>query len=126
MLSRKGDFRAARVDLAAPRPNTCSRPVGSSGLPASIRVCRRPVQAAEGREKPDYARAAEFYQKALEVGPEPAKRIEVEMLLAQCRQQSDAVAAAGLYRQFIQNHPRHAWRSRPASAWASAGWPCAT
>ena len=41
---------------------------------------------AKSDQKPDYAKAFEFYKKAIEVGPEPEKRIEVELRMAECQQ----------------------------------------
>ncbi len=56
-------------------------------------------------QKPDYQQALEFYQKALELGPKPEKRTEIELVVAQCQQElgktSEAIA---LYEQFIKEH----------------------
>ena len=53
----------------------------------------------------DYDKALEFYRKALEVGPKPERRIEVELRVAECLQKLDAVGeAAALYQQFSKDH----------------------
>ena len=108
MLSRKGDFRGAELIVRAEAEYLLSADRKQRIAGVYLEFADALFKPPKDAEKPDYARAAEFYQKALEAGPEPAKRIEVEMLLAECRQQLDANAAAVLYQQFIQNHARHA------------------
>ncbi len=59
----------------------------------------------ELEKKPDYQKALEFYQKALEVGPKPDKRVEVELLVAQCFQKlNNHAEAANHFQQFVKDH----------------------
>jgi hypothetical protein len=56
--------------------------------------------------KPDYRKALEFYLAALDVGPKPEKRPEIEMLIARCHQQlGDTGTAAEDYARFIKTCP---------------------
>ena len=125
MLTRKGDFRAAELIVQAEAEYLLSADRKQRIAGVYLEFADALFKPPKDTEKPDYARAAEFYQKALEAGPEPAKRIEVELLLAECRQQSSVNAAAGLYQQFIQNHPRHALeveaRFRLGECWLATG-----
>lgn len=64
---------------------------------------------AKEETKPDYAKAREFYQNALEVGPKPEKQIEIELLIAQCYQKlGDNNEAVKRYQKFITDHAGHA------------------
>ena len=123
-LARKGDFRAAELIVRAEAEYLLSADRKQQIADIYLEFADRLFKPPKDTEKPDYARALEFYRKALEVGPKPAKRIEVEMLAAQCQQRLQKWSeAAALYEKFIQDHPRHALASKPASTWASAGWP---
>ncbi len=55
---------------------------------------------------PDYEKAIQFFQKALETGLKPDRRAEVELLVGQCYQNLNKFSeAAKVYSQFIQDHP---------------------
>ena len=59
----------------------------------------------ELEKKPDYKKALDFFQKALQVGPNPEKRVEVELLVAQCFQKlNNHAEAANRLQQFIKDH----------------------
>src|SRR4029077_19662828 len=50
-----------------------------------------------------------FYNKALEVGPQPEKRAEVELLAARCYQSlGNLQEAANRFAQFSKDHATHA------------------
>jgi uncharacterized protein YfaS (alpha-2-macroglobulin family)/TolA-binding protein len=56
-------------------------------------------------KKPNYKKALEFYQKALQVGPKPEKRVEVELLVTRCFQKlNNHAEAAKRLQQFIKDH----------------------
>ena len=59
----------------------------------------------ELQHQPDYAKSLEFYQKALEVGPKPESRAEIELRVARCYQQlNNQPEAAKRYQQFVKDH----------------------
>jgi tetratricopeptide (TPR) repeat protein len=64
-------------------------------------------QPADKDKKPDYAKALNFYKKALEVGPNPERRIEVEFRVARCHQELGQHAeAAAAYEAFLKTHAK--------------------
>jgi len=104
-LARKRDYRAAELIVRAEAEYLLStgrkQQIAGIYLEFADEYFKPPKQDT----KPDYAKALEFYQKALEVGPEPKKRVEVELLVAQCRQNMGQHGpAAGLYEAFIKEH----------------------
>ena len=108
-LARKGDFRAAELIVRAEAEYLLSADRKQQIADIYLEFADRFFKPPKDTEKPDYARALEFYRKALEVGPKPAKRIEVEMSAAQCVERlQNWPAAAALYEKFIQDHPQHA------------------
>ena len=83
----EGRFPRRRSRSSAPRPSICSPPIASSRSPTSI--WSSPTHYSSRRKttlKPDYAKAFEFYQKAIEAGPKSDRRIEVELRMAECQQ----------------------------------------
>jgi uncharacterized protein YfaS (alpha-2-macroglobulin family)/TolA-binding protein len=105
-LARKGDFRGAEV-------------IYREEVTFLLSVARKQelagiyLEFADGYFKPqdetvapDYAKALDFYLRALEVGPEPDRRTEVELLVAQCYQAlGNLQEAANRFQQFAKDHP---------------------
>ena len=79
-------------------------------------------------QKPDYAKALEFYKKALETGAKPEKQIEIELLIGQCQQNLGQVGRGGRAVREVHQGPsqRAPWISKPATGWARAAWRKAT
>ncbi len=105
-LARKGDFRAAEPIVRAEAEYLLSidRKQQTAGI--YIEFADALFKPAKEDEKPDYAKALEFYRKALEAGPKPEKRIEVEMRAAQCLQNMQKFGdAVPLYEKFLKDHP---------------------
>ena len=126
MLARKGDFRAAELVVRAEAEYLLSADRKERIANVYIEFADALFHPPKDGEKPDYAKALQFYQKALEVGPKPAKRIEVEMLVARCEQNLERWgAAAKLYQSFVESHPRHALdieaRFRMGECWLADG-----
>ena len=123
-LARKGDFRTAELIVRAEAEHLLSADRKQQIADIYLEFADRLFKPPKDAEKPDYARALEFYRKALEVGPKPAKRIEVEMLAAEC---VHACKIGKRRRRCTRNSSRTIrgmrCASKPASAWASAGWP---
>jgi len=62
---------------------------------------------AATEKKPDYAKALNFYKKALEVGPNDERKLEVEFRVARCHQELGQHAeAAAAYQAFLKAHPK--------------------
>ena len=107
-LARKGDFRAAELIFRAEAEYLLSparrQQIADIYLEFADRYFDPPKnELGEQKEKPNYERALEFYEQALEVGPKPQKRVEVELLVARCRQElGQHDQAAGLYEKFIE------------------------
>ncbi len=107
-LARKGDFRAAELIVRAEAEYLLSTDRKQQIADIYLEFADTYFKPPKEEQKPDYAKALEFYQKALEVGPKPEKRIEVELLVAQCHQNLGKHAeAAGLYEKFIKAHPEN-------------------
>ena len=106
MLARKGDFRAAELIVRAEAEYLLSADRKAQIAGVYIEFADALMKPPKDGEKPDYGKVLQFYVKALEVGPTAAQRIELEMLVAQCRQNLQLwTEAAELYQQFIRRHP---------------------
>jgi len=108
-LARKGDFRGAELVYRAEAQYLLSvdRKQGVADIYLEFAdACFNPPKEDQ---KPDYEKALEFYGKALEVGPKPEKRAEVELLVARCHQELGKTAdAAELFAKFVEDHPESA------------------
>jgi len=108
-LARKGDFRGAELIYRAEAERLLSEDRKQELADIYLEFADDYFKPADKEQKPDFAKAMEFYRKALEVGPKPAEKIEVELLVAQCQQElGELDEAAGLYEKFIEAHPKHA------------------
>ncbi|MHC4401725.1 MAG: tetratricopeptide repeat protein, partial [Planctomycetota bacterium] len=118
-LARKGDFRGAELIYRAEAEYRLStdRMHEIAGIYLEFADCYfKPAaeqEAPEGDEplnedeKPDYEKALEFYNRALEAGPKPDVRIEVEFRVARCHQELGKLdEAAKRYARLIDDHPK--------------------
>ena len=106
-LSRKGDFRAAEVIVRAEAEYLLSADRKQQIAEIYLEFADTLFKPPKDEEKPDYAKALEFYQKALATGAKPEKQIEVELLVARCQQHLERYPeAAGPYEEFVKNHPQ--------------------
>lgn len=104
-LARKGDFRAAELIARAEADYFLSADRRQQIAAIYLEIADALFKPAKEDQKPDFAAALEIYQKALEAGPKPEKRIEVELLVAECLQNLGKHAeAAALYEKFIKDH----------------------
>jgi len=104
-LARKGDFRRAELIVRAEAEYLLSADRKQQIADIYLEFADAYFKPPKEEDKPDYKKALEFYQKALEVGPKPEKRIEVELLVAQCQQKlGQHGPAAGLFEKFIKDH----------------------
>jgi TolA-binding protein len=105
-LARKGDFRSAELIYRNEAEYLLSADRKQEIADIYLEFADTYFKPPKEDQKPDYQKALEFYQKALEVGPKPEKRVEVELLVAQCHQHLGKHAeAASLYEKFIKAHP---------------------
>ncbi len=105
-LTRKGDFKAAELIYKTEAEFLLSpqrkHEIASIYLEFADSYFKPKVE----HQKPDYQKAMDFYRRALEVGPKPETKIEVELLVARCQQNLGQHAeAAKSLTQFIKDHP---------------------
>jgi len=104
-LARKGDFRSAELIYRTEAEYLLSEDRKQQLADIYLEFADDYFKPPEEEKKPDYQKALEFYQKALEVGPKPDKRIEVELLAAECHQKLGKMdEAAALYEKFIEDY----------------------
>jgi uncharacterized protein YfaS (alpha-2-macroglobulin family)/TolA-binding protein len=104
-LARKGDFRSAELIFRGEAEYLLSAERKQQIADIYLEFADNYFKPPKEEQKPDYQKALNFYQKALEVGPKAEKRIEVELLVAQCQQKLGKLdeAAAG-FEKFIKEH----------------------
>ncbi|MGA2032865.1 MAG: tetratricopeptide repeat protein, partial [Thermoguttaceae bacterium] len=106
-LARKGDFRSAELLYRTEAEYLLSTERKQQIAEIYLEFADAYFQPPKEEQKPDYAKALEFYRKALEVGPIRDKRIEVELRVAECQQRLAHYAeAAALYEQFSKQYPQ--------------------
>ncbi len=112
-LARKGDFRGAELIYKAEADYLLSTDRKQQIADIYLEFADSYFKPPKEEQKPDYAKALEFYKKALETGGKPEKQIEIELLIGECQQNLGKFAeAAALFEQFIKDHPA----SIPSSA----------
>jgi len=105
-LAKKGDFRGAELIYRAEAEALLSAERKQEFADIYLEYADTYFTPPDEDTKPDYAQALQFYEKALDAGPKPEKRLDVELLVARCRQLLDETsAAADLYDKFIEAHP---------------------
>ncbi|HQU41753.1 MAG TPA: tetratricopeptide repeat protein, partial [Pirellulales bacterium] len=105
-LARKGDFQAAEQIYRAEAEHLLSADRKQELAAIYLEFADNYFEPADEQQPPDYAKALEFYNKALEVGPQPEKREEIELRVARCYQQlGNHQEAANRYTQFTKDHP---------------------
>ena len=108
-LARKGDFEAAEQIYRQEAASLLSLDRKQEIADIYLEFAEAYFKPADERQPPDFAKALEFYNKALEVGPNPEKRAEVELLVARCFQSlGNLQEAANRYTQFSKDHATHA------------------
>ncbi len=106
-LARKGDFQAAEQIYRAEVDYLLSADRKQEIADIYLEFAEAYFKPKDELEhKPDYAKALGFYGQALEVGPKPARRMEIELQMARCQQLLNQLPdAAARYTQFIKDHP---------------------
>jgi uncharacterized protein YfaS (alpha-2-macroglobulin family)/TolA-binding protein len=107
--ARKGDFRNAELVYRAEAEYLLSENRKQEVADIYLEFADALFKPAKEETPPEYAKALEFYQKALEVGPKADKRIDIELRIAECHQHlGNHGQAAQLFQQFIKDHAGHA------------------
>ncbi len=110
-LARKGDFRAAEMVVRTEAKYLLSADRKQQIADIYLEFADALFKPPKSDQKPDYAKAFEFYKKALESGPKPKKQIEVELRMAECQQNShNYPAAIELYENFLKKHSPFWWK----------------
>jgi len=105
-LARKGDFRGAELIYRAQADRLLSVERRQQIAEVYLEFAFAHFKPAKEGQQPDYAKALEYFDQALAVGPKPERRIEVELSVAQCYQKTDNFAeAAKWYARFLEDHP---------------------
>jgi len=105
-LARKGDFRAAELIYREQAKSLLSDQRKQEMAGIYIEFADDYFDPPEKDREPDYARAFEFYVKALEVGSGGDKQVEVALRAARCQQLLDkTLEAVGRYEELIRQHP---------------------
>ncbi|HXT60081.1 MAG TPA: tetratricopeptide repeat protein, partial [Pirellulales bacterium] len=79
-LARKGDFQAAEVIYREQAAWLLSLDRKQEIADIYLEFADAYFKPADEQQQPDYQKALQFYTQALEVGPKPEKRAEVELL----------------------------------------------
>ena len=107
--ARKGDFRNAELTYRAEAAFLFSEDRKQEIADIYLEYADTYFKPPQEDQKPDYAKALDFYGRALGVGPKLESRVRLELLIAQCQQKLDKFAeAAELYRKFLREHVDHA------------------
>ena len=103
-LARKGDFRAAEMIFRAEAEFLLSADRKQQIADIYLEFADALFKPAKSEQKPDYAKAFEFYKKAIEVGPKPERYSEAELSMAECQQNlASYPAAIDLFEKFIKS-----------------------
>jgi len=105
-LVKKGDFRKAELIYRAEAESLLSAERKQVFADIYLEYADAYFDPEDKDVKPDHAQALQFYEKALDAGPKPERRLDVELLVPRCHQLlGETSAAAELYEKFIKAHP---------------------
>ena len=105
-LARKGDFRSAELIYRAEAEYLLSTDRKQQIADIYLEFADTYFKPPKEDQKPDYAKALDFYKKALETGAKPETQIEIELLVGQCLQNLNKQAeAAAAFEKFSKDHP---------------------
>lgn len=108
-FARKGDFREAELVYRGRAEGLLSVDRKQGFADIYLEFADTYFKPPKEEIAPDYQKALDFYKQALDVGPQPDKRIEVELQVAKCfLKLGNYQEAANRLAQFVKDHPRHA------------------
>ncbi len=107
--ARRGDFRSAEAAYRAEAEHLFSDERKQEIADIYLEYADLYFDPPNEEQEPNYAKALDFYQRALKVGPKEETRVRLELQLAQCQQElGEFQHAAARYRQFIDENEDHA------------------
>lgn len=105
-LARKGDWQGAEQIYAREAAFLLSSARKQEIADIYLEFARAYFKPANELQAPDYAKALDFFGKALEVGPAPEKKAEIDLQVGQCLQSLGRLdEAAARYAQFAKDYP---------------------
>jgi uncharacterized protein YfaS (alpha-2-macroglobulin family)/tetratricopeptide (TPR) repeat protein len=108
-LARKGDFRAAEQVYRGRAEQLLSIDRKQGFADIYLEFADTYFKPPKEGTPPDFQKALEFYNQALDVGPNPEKRVEVELQIAKCYHHlANFQEAVNRFAQFVKDHPKHA------------------
>ena len=113
-LARKGDFRSAELIYRAEAEYLLSSDRKQQLADIYLEFADTYFKPPKEEQKPDYAKALEFYKKALDAGAKPETQAEVELRIGECLQNLNRFGeAAAQFEKFIKDHPGHVAGQEP-------------
>jgi TolA-binding protein len=107
-LARKGDFRAAEEIYGSGAKQLLSAERKKELAAVYADYAQRYFQPPQRDAQPEYQKAFDFFTRALEIGPEPERKIEIELRIAECLAKLNRVPEAiAKYTQFSKDHADH-------------------
>ncbi len=105
-LAKKGAFRAAEVIYRAEAEALLSADRKQEFADIYLAYADACFDPAESEMDPDYSKALRFYERALDAGPSPKRRLDVELRAARCLQMlGKSSVAIKRYEKFVDGHP---------------------
>lgn len=107
-LARKGDYRNAELIYKEEAQHVISLERKEEIAKIYLEFADGYFKPAKPQVQPDYQKALEFYTKALEVGPQLETRVQLELKVAECRQNLQQFdQAVVLLQEFLKAHDTH-------------------
>ncbi|MDZ4781293.1 MAG: tetratricopeptide repeat protein [Planctomycetia bacterium] len=108
-FARKGDFREAELIYRGRAEGLLGADRKQGFADIYLEFAETYFKPPKEEIAPDFQKALDFYNQALDVGPKPEKRIEVELQVAKCFQKLGNFAeAVNRLTQFVKDHAGHA------------------
>jgi uncharacterized protein YfaS (alpha-2-macroglobulin family)/tetratricopeptide (TPR) repeat protein len=105
-LARKGDFRSAELIYRDEAEFLLSSERKQQLADIYLEFADSYFKPPKEEQKPDYAKALEFYKKALDTGAKPARQAQVELRIGECLQNLNRFGEAAVaFEKFIKDHP---------------------
>lgn len=104
-LARKGGFRAAEVIYKEQAEYLLSTNRKQEIATIYLDFAEAYFRPEEAAQQPNYEQARKFFEKALEIGPEPKLTAEIKLRVGQCwQEQENFTEAADRYRSFVEEY----------------------
>ncbi len=104
-LARKGDFRSAELIYRAEAEYLLSSDRKQQLADIYLEFADSYFKPPKEEQKPDYAKALEFYKKALDAGAKPETQAEVELHIGECLQNLNKFGEAAAAIREVRQRP---------------------